>query len=154
MRDRTKIAAFTLNEMLVVIILSGIVVGMAFSVLNLVQRHMYAIQDNFNQQTEVAKLKQSLWIDFNNNNKIRYYKKSSEIVLSSELDSVTYTISNTKVIKEQDTFKVDIKNWEFFFDGQLTEKSQIDAVKITLSKAFQEQQLFIYTHNDAIQYVK
>ena len=154
MKSRTKIAAFTLNEMLVVIILSGIVVSMAFSVLRLVQGHMFAIQDNFKQQTEIAKLRQSLWVDFNRSNKIHYYKKEHAIVFASELDSVTYSIADNKIVKAQDTFMVDVKDWAFFFDGAPTNKSQIDAVKITLSKAFQEQQLFIYTYNDAFQYIK
>ena len=64
MKNNFKIKAFTLSEMVVVTILTSIIVGIAFSVLSLVQRHMYSIKQNFNNNTELSKLEQALWIDF------------------------------------------------------------------------------------------
>tara|TARA_R110002094_G_scaffold202065_1_gene173391 strand:+ start:295 stop:504 length:210 start_codon:yes stop_codon:yes gene_type:complete len=64
LKNNFKIKAFTLSEMVVVTILTSIIVGIAFSVLSLVQRHMYSIKQNFNNNTELSKLEQALWIDF------------------------------------------------------------------------------------------
>ena len=44
MKLTSKIQAYTLSEMIVVLILTSIVVGMAFSVLTLVQKHMSGIR--------------------------------------------------------------------------------------------------------------
>ena len=45
--EKHKIKAFTLSELIVVMVLTLVVAGMAFSVLQLVQKHMYAIKGNF-----------------------------------------------------------------------------------------------------------
>ena len=56
MQTNSKVQAFTLSEMIVVLIITSIVIGMAFSVLRLVQKHMGGIQDNFNRSTELNRL--------------------------------------------------------------------------------------------------
>ncbi|MEM9650388.1 MAG: prepilin-type N-terminal cleavage/methylation domain-containing protein, partial [Bacteroidota bacterium] len=64
MKGVKKLRAFTLSEMLVVLLLTVIVVGLAFSVLNLVQRQMSGIESNYARNTAFDQLKQSLWVDF------------------------------------------------------------------------------------------
>jgi len=65
LKSTNKIQAFTLSEIIVVLILTTIIVGLAFSVLTLVQKHMRSIQSNFYNTTELKKLETSLWLDFN-----------------------------------------------------------------------------------------
>jgi len=59
----SKIKAFTLNEMLVVLLITAIVVGMSFAVLSLVQQQMHGIDGNYKKNTAFNLLKQSLWFD-------------------------------------------------------------------------------------------
>ena len=48
-----KISAFTLNEMLVVLLVTTIVVSMGFAVLQLVQQQMGGIDRNYERNTEL-----------------------------------------------------------------------------------------------------
>ncbi|EGV42228.2 type II secretion system protein [Bizionia argentinensis JUB59] len=149
----SKIKAFTLSEMIVVLILSSIVIGLAFSVLNLVQKHMISIQQNYTNTTKFKKLETSLWLDFNRYSKIEYSSLENELKFSTAIDSVMYQFSDNYIIKGIDTFPVPIQQKQFYFDGEFMEHGQIDAIKLETEKTFQNQQLFIFKNNDANAYM-
>lgn len=149
MKLTTKIQAYTLSEMIVVLILTSIVVGMAFSVLNLVQKHMRGIHNNFNANTKFHLLEQSLTLDFNRFSDIRYDSVDDELIFSSELDTKTYTFTQDYILKGRDTFPVPLASKMFYFDGLNVEKGKVDAIKLEASKTFQNKRLFIYKHNAA-----
>lgn len=139
--------------MVVVIILTSIVVGIAFSVLSLVQKHMYSIKQNYNNNTELNKLEQALWIDFNKYSKIEYNTIEDELIFISELDSTVYKFNDDCIIKASDTLNIQLTDKSFFLNGSKVENNEIDAIKLITSKAFQEQQVFVFKHNDAILYM-
>ena len=149
MKLTSKIQAYTLSEMIVVLILTSIVVGMAFSVLTLVQKHMSGIQNNFNAITKFHLLEQSLTLDFNRFSDIRYDSVEDVLMFSSELDTKTYRFSQDYIIKERDTFMVPLTTKAFYFDGLSVGKGTVDAIKLEASKTFQNKRLFIYKHNAA-----
>ncbi|WP_290698296.1 prepilin-type N-terminal cleavage/methylation domain-containing protein [Lacinutrix sp.] len=149
MQTNKKVQAFTLSEMIVVLILTSIVVGLAFSVLGLVQKQMLAIQDNYNKSLELNKLETVLWLDFNRYSKIEYNNLEKELKFSTELDSMTYRFLESKVIKEQDTFAIQLQQKKYYFEGDIISNGQIDALKLETTKDFQNQQLFIFKQNDA-----
>lgn len=135
--------------MIVVIIITSIVVGMAFSVLSLVQKHMYNIQDNFNKNAELNKLEQSLWMDFNRYSKIEYNTIDNKLIFTTEIDSISYRFTTDYIIKGVDTFSIQLQNKLFFFDGNQVETEQIDAIKLKTSKTFLNQHLFVFKENGA-----
>lgn len=147
--DNSKIAAFTISEMVVVLILTSIVVGLAFSVLSLVQKHMLGIQNNFSNSTELNTLEQSLWLDFHRRANIKYDDLGDKLIFLNEKDSITYQFFEGYIIREQDTFRVPIQNKIFFFDGNHIESGQIDALKLETTKTMQNQHLFVFKDNDA-----
>lgn len=153
MKIHKKIQGFTLSEIVVVLILTSVVVGLGFSVLTLVQRHMASIQNNFTNNAELNKLEQSLWLDFNSYSKIEYAPIVDELKFSNSLDSLSYQFQESYIIKENDTFQVQIQNKQFFFDGYENGSENIDAIKIETSKDFQNQKLFIFKENDATLYL-
>jgi len=155
MKQKTnKIKAFTLSEMIVVLILTSIVVGLAFSVLTLVQSHMRSINKNYHNTSTLNKLEASLWLDFNKYSQIHFNDLENELKFSSEIDSVTYQFLDSTIIKNIDTFQITLKQKQFFFDGDKKKNGQIDALKLETKKEFQNQQLFIFKHNDANTYMK
>ena len=79
MRTNKKIQAFTLTEVIIVLILTSIVVGLAFSVLGLVQKQMLAVQENYNKNLDISKLETSLWLDFNRYSEISYDAIENEL---------------------------------------------------------------------------
>jgi hypothetical protein len=139
--------------MIVVLILTSIVVGLAFSVLGLVQKQMLAIQVNYNKSLELQKLETALWLDFNRYSEIHIDTNENKLVLKNELDSVSYYFHKEFVMKERDTFKIPLKSKEFYFDGVLSLNNQVDAIKLRTSKAFQNQEIFIFKKNDAVSYM-
>lgn len=149
MKQIDKIKGFTLSELIVVLILTSIVVGLAFSVLKLVQKHMYGIQHNLNQSTTLNRLETALWVDFNRYPNIDYNLNDSILEFSSELETTTYKLSKTYIVKNMDTFNITLQNKSLFYKGKLIEKGKMDAIKLETSKAFQNQTLFIYKRNDA-----
>ncbi|MCD2260791.1 hypothetical protein KWG70_16355 [Psychroserpens sp. XSD401] len=138
--------------MIVVLIITSIVVGLAFSVLSLVQKQMLAIQKNYSNSLEINKLETSLWLDFNRYSKITYDSVESELKFSSELDSVVYQFREDNIITEKDTFLIQVQNRYMYFDGELS-NGQIDAIKLETTKEFLNQKLFVYKSNDATFYM-
>lgn len=149
LKTNKKIQAFTLSEMIVVLILTSIVIGLAFSVLTLVQKHMRNIQNNLSQSTELNKLEQSLWLDFNRFAKITFDDRTDKLVFSTAIASTSYTFNAKYIVKGRDTFNIQFSSKTLFFDGNTTTKGQIDAMRLESSKAFQNQRLFVFKQNDA-----
>ena len=152
MRIKSKIKAFTLSEMLVVIIITSIVVGLAFSVLTLVQKQMRAIEDNFENTTELNKLEQSLWIGFDMYSKIEYNKEKDLLLFTNALDTLQYTFTKESIIKEKDTFSVQINHKTLFFDGDSIQQGYVDAIKLETTNPFLNKHIFVYKQNDAALY--
>jgi type II secretory pathway component PulJ len=152
-QTKSKIEAFTLSEMVVVLILTSIVVGLAFSVLSLVQRHMAGVQANFIKNTELNKLEQSLWLGFNRYSNIEYNDIEDELIFINEMDTIKYQFQQGVIVKELDTFHVQLQNKTFFFDGQQVIIGTVDAIKLETSKATQSQHLFIFKDNDATTFI-
>lgn len=153
LRAITKIKAFTLSEMIVVMIITSIVVAMAFSVLHLVQKHMSVIQNNFANNSEIDKLDQLLWLDFNRYSTI--YKNTSEdiVVFKNEIDSVVYQFNEKFIVKNTDTIRVSLKTKSFFLNGNKATNSIIDAIKLETDSISQNQVLFVFKENDATHYM-
>lgn len=149
MKTTTKIQAFTLGEIIIVLILTSIVVGMAFSVLFLVQKQMSGIQTNYKHQMEIRKLETILNLDFNRYNKITIDEVQGQILFKSEKDSVKYQMSSSLVIKELDTFKIQIENANYFLKGEKIANGEIDAIKLEFGKEFLNQKIFVFKYNDA-----
>lgn len=149
LNDKHKTPAFTLSEIIVVIILTSIVVGLSFSVLTLVQKHMYGIQNNFNRNTALSKLEQSLWLDFNTYSRVTYNVSNNKLVFNTEIDAVTYDFTNTNIVKGKDTFDIVCEKKTFFLNGSQVKHGYIDALKLEMSKTFQNKRIFIFRQNDA-----
>ena len=138
--------------MMVAIVITILVVGMAFSILGLVQKQMTGIAFNLNKATQIDLLEQSLWLDFNRYEFARI--ANDELVFKNEVDSVKYEIQKDIMIKGVDTFSIKIDEFEKFLDGKKINSGAIDAMKITASKESQSKTLFIYKNNDATLYMK
>lgn len=148
MNNKNKISAFTLTEILVVLVISAIVVGLAFSVLDLVQNNLRAIKNNYAAATEVQHLKQQLKIDFNRYHDIEYNERLQELSLKNAIDSVHYSFLDRIVIRNEDTIPVSISGVEFFFFGNTISEGKADAVKIILGKP-SDDFLFVSKINDS-----
>ena len=68
LNSKRKIQAFTLGELLVVLVISSIVVTLAFLMLSNVRRQVKSINNTFDTQQKVIKLERLLMLDLNTRN--------------------------------------------------------------------------------------
>ena len=153
MKFNKKIDAFTLSEMIVVMILTSIVVGLAFAILTIVQNHMKAIQKNLEFTTELNKLEQSLNLDFNRYSKIEFDETNQELSFSTEINKISYQFQENYIVKGADTLYIILSRKTFYFDGEQTSKGYIDAIKLETDKKTQNQHMFVFKQNDATLYM-
>ncbi|WP_298900960.1 hypothetical protein [uncultured Psychroserpens sp.] len=150
---KSKVPAYTINEMLIVIIVSTIIIGIAFSVLTLVQRHIWAIQEHLKLNTELNRLEQSLWIDTAKYGTISFSEQDNTLVFSSPIDSAVYHFNEKVVTKSTDTFHVAFERKQFYFNGNITNTKKVDAFRLELPKVYGKQRLFIFKQTDATQFM-
>ena len=149
MKFNKKIEAFTLSEMIVVLLLTSVVVGLAFTILNLVQQHMYSIQKNYSVSNELNTLETALWLDFNRFQKMTFNKHENALKFYSEIDSTSYFFYEHSIVKEQDTFELKFEIKQFYFSSKPVWEGSVDAIKLETTKDFQNRQLFVFKTNDA-----
>ena len=139
--------------MLVVLLITSIVIGMGFAVLQLVQQQMHGISGIYGKNTEINLLRQSLWIDFNQHDGILYDSRNDELVFSSELDKVTYQWHGNFVVKEKDTFFFETTYRRHFFNGEPKDSGEIDALDFSTSQKEGGHRIMVYKKNAATSYL-
>lgn len=143
-----KVRSFTLAELLIVMIITAIVVGMAFSVLRLVQKQIHTIQSNFDKSSNLALFEQKLWQDFNELNTIQYNEKENILFMKSEIDSVSYSFHDNYSLRNNDTIKLKLVLTKVFLNGKETKNGAIDAIKIQANNELVNYEIFVSKKND------
>ncbi|SHK12556.1 hypothetical protein SAMN04488007_2090 [Maribacter aquivivus] len=139
--------------MMVVLVITTVVVGMAFAVLNLVQRQMGSIETIYAIKTDINRLRQSLWIDFNRYDYIAVDQKSNQILFSNELEGRQYEIINGNSIRTEN-LEMEFESIEYYFDNQKVVQGEIDAISIITSKDTGHQEVFVFKQNTPVTYIK
>ena len=147
-----KIKAFTIAELIVVLVLTSIVISIALVVLNLIQKQVSGIQYNLKKQNRIQILDKLLWHDFNKY-KLHFNHKENILLCSNPLDTVTYQFNKDFVLRDRDTLKVDIVQTVFYLDAEKVTKNTMDAIEIHFSEKFQNKILFIYKTKDSTYYM-
>jgi prepilin-type N-terminal cleavage/methylation domain-containing protein len=142
----TKIKSFTLPELLIVMIITAIVIGMAFSVLRLVQKQIHTIERNFDKTSTLALFEQRLWQDFNELNTIQVHKET--LLLTSEMDTVMYSFQDAYILRNTDTIKLKLVVNDFLFLGKKTKEGTIDAISISGALELPDYEIFVQKKND------
>jgi prepilin-type N-terminal cleavage/methylation domain-containing protein len=146
--SKNKIKSFTLPELLVVMIITAIIVGLAFSVLRLVQKQIYTIQTNFEKTNNLILFEQRLWQDFNELNTIQCNREERSLLMESEIDTVRYAFNENYILRNKDTIKLKIILNKFLFEGKEVQKGNIDALLISGKLELPNYQIFISKKND------
>ena len=133
-RAGSKIKAFTLSEMLVVLLITIVVVGLAFSILQLVQRQMGNVRENLAAKSSTNGLRQALWRDFSTFPNLYYNQNTQQLVCESPVAQVQYQFQEGLVVRNKDTFAIAIKEKRFYFSGQQVVSGKLDAVQLELDK--------------------
>ena len=147
MNNKTK--SFTLSEMLVVLIITAIVVGLAFSILTLVRKQIKMLQTSAEETTVNELLESKLLIDFNKYSEISI-NDDNLIRFKNELDSTFYSIKDNYIISNKDTLANKLNQIDFYYKNRVVNFGKIDALKIILEpKKGILKPIFVYKNNDA-----
>lgn len=147
-----KLKAFTLAEMLVVLVVSSLVVSMAFLVLNMVRKQVISIQKNNHKKQEVQSFDARFYSDFNTHSV--FYDESSDVFrLKNTKEMITYTFLDKFIVRETDTFFIEVVDKKLFLEGTEVKQQTIDAIEIHLSPQFANKQLFVQKTKDASYYM-
>lgn len=146
-----KINAFTLSELIVVMIISTIVVSMAFIALSMVKRQVFSIQNKFSIKKELVRLEKVLNKDFNTY-AIAELNSNKSLKFKNTLDSVNYKIADSYILRNQDTLRVAMSNTAYFLDGKEVKKGYVDAFYFEI-EAFNNRRTFVYSEKDAAFYL-
>lgn len=138
--------------MMVVLIITTVVVGMAFAVLNLVQRQMGSIETIYAIKTDVNQLRQSLWIDFSRYSYVYFDRKNNALRFSNEMGERTYEVLNESSISNEN-LEIEIESIAFYFDNHQVLYGEIDAISITTSKDTGHQEIFAFKENTPATYI-
>ncbi len=147
-----KTPAFTLTEMLIVLAISAIVAGLAFTIISLFTRNVHHIQQNYSVSTKVRLFQEQLSLDFNRFHSITYRNGLSQLELKTPLDSITYYFTENAIIRNTDTILKSNYKKEFFSFGIATKQGNVDAIKLTLEAT--NVPVFIFKQNDATSYLE
>ncbi len=148
-----KISAFTLAELMVVLLLTIVVVGLAFSILGLVQRQMAGIQANYEDKTEGNLLQHALWVDFNSYNHVEYDPVAQTVFFGNHTKDLTYYFQEGLIIRARDTFYTSFRMDGLFFNGQTVSGGKIDAIELVDKQENIEKRIFVYKKNTATDFM-
>ncbi len=148
-----KIPAFALQEMMVVLAITSIVVGMVFSVLRLVQNQMGDIKEVYQIKLEANKLRQSLWVDFNRYSHAHYNATKGELYLSNEMNEKMYYFQKNQIVTQGDTLMLPLDLKLFYFDNKEVFNGEVDAIQLKTNKASGNQQIFVFKNNSPVTYI-
>ncbi|WP_163408503.1 PulJ/GspJ family protein [Flavobacterium ajazii] len=143
-----KLKSFTLAELIVVMIITAIVVGMAFSVLRIVQKQIHTIQNNFEKTSTLVLFEQKLWQDFNEPHTISYDKDRQVLTMMSEIDTITYSFQEKFSLRNRDTIKLKITPDKAFFRGKEIKSGPIDALSVVAETELPDYRIFVSKKND------
>ncbi len=143
-----KIKAFTLTEVIVVLAISTIVAGLAFTVLGIVQRNMRSIGDNYEYKTQMQSLETALSIDFNTFPTAIWHPKDDIVKVSSPIDERIYQFYTDSIVTDIETYPLKIREKTFYLEGKLVNSGKIDAIKITFYNTRALHRLFVFKYND------
>jgi prepilin-type N-terminal cleavage/methylation domain-containing protein len=147
-----KINAFTLSEMLVVLVVSSILISMAFVVVSMVQKQVYLIQKNLSKKQQLHFFEATLLRDFNTHS-VFFQKEENCLLLKNTKDSVRYTFFDDFVIRKTDTIKISFENKKLILDGVIVSEGTIDAIELHLLSSYADAQLFLQKTKDATFYL-
>ncbi len=143
MKHPKKIQAFTLSEVLVVLVITTIVIALAFSVLSLVSKQLGTIRTNYETRTTIAKFKQRLLLDFDRSDHISWDGNTGLLEIQYDDDVITYEFVEKNILRSGDTIALEIKNTNLYRKGFLVEEGMIDAMQLGIAQPGNIVELFV-----------
>lgn len=140
---------FTLIEITIVLVLSGIIAGIGYFALEVVNHRMHALKDKFNMVSAYTAFNSVLTRDFNRSLSVKKIKGKS-IVCTFEGQAIQYTFDNEQVLRKvnnkTDTFHIAPKNVKYYFNGTTIFETKHIIDKLTFQSTLDDKEIpFVFT---------
>ncbi len=132
MRQKHKIPAFTLSEILVVLAITSIVIALAFTVLNLITKQFTVMRTRYEERTEVTKFKQRLLFDFEKGSDVSWNERQQELAITIKEKIVSYEFASDYVLRDRDTIPFAVQNTQFYYKGEEIKEGVTDGMEVTM----------------------
>lgn len=151
--NKYKIAAFTLKEMLVVLVVTSIVISMGFTVLRLVQGQMGSISGSYQKKTDFNLAQRRLQMAFHQADGIWYAEGEKQLFFQNELKETTLILEANRMIYGKDTFQVAVGEIQCFYLGKPVVDGEIDALSLQTVKQQGARRVFVSKTNAATSFI-
>ena len=151
MKSKIKIQAFTLGELLVVMVISSIVVTLSFLALSTIQRQLRAIHATFEGQHTITQLERRLVMDLQESR--QSFKRGEVLVFQGVEDTVKYKLIEKRLVRQSDTLDISLEDIKLFYRGDSIATGTFDALEISFGNTYGERGFFIYKNNDASHFI-
>ncbi|MGY4538162.1 type II secretory pathway component PulJ [Mucilaginibacter sp. UYNi724] len=128
MRSNVKLAAFTILEMVITMMVSALLIGLAFTAYVIVYRSYLAFEKKNGETSIIIQLSKTLQRDFARSRRV--CTRPDGLVIYGQ-DSIFYEFRNDYMLRRSarsDTFHVEIQNLEMTFENKLLTTSSADSL--------------------------
>lgn len=150
---RKKVQAFTLSELMVVLVVSSIVVTIAFLALSSIKKQIRSIQNTYETQQEILYLERALLGDLNTFEGT-FNAKKNQLQLTNFRDSLDYVFLDDTIVRDGDTIPLKMVDKKLYLHGEEVSSGAVDAIELTFSNTFSTNSVFVYKKNDASHYIE
>jgi hypothetical protein len=151
---RTKIKAFTLGELLIVLILTVIAVGIAFSVLRLITYQLGTVKSIYKEQNMIYHFKQQLRYDFDRAIGLYHDVEDEKIYVYTANDTIGYEFSEKQIFRKNVKTSFESVSFMGYSFGNEKEGGQLDAVQFRISINKREISVFARINSSATMYLE
>lgn len=139
-----KVKAYSLTELMVVMIISTIVVAMAFTTIRMLKSQMKSIQSHYELRKNIDYLDGLLWMDYAKKGWATYDKSNNKLTVLGEQDTVVYVFNASLVLRNNDSIPLPKYDLGFKLDGKEVTAKATDAIEIVFETPFERKSLFVY----------
>lgn len=141
---KSKLASFTISEMLVVFVITAIIISISLTILNLVQSNFSRLQSKTDKSNETSIIVSRIERDLHYFNEITI-NEDKNLKFRNPLDSVQYELVEPFIIFQEDTIGKDILDVILFYKGEPVRIGLVDAIK--LKTADKKKLFFLFKSN-------
>ncbi len=144
-----KIKAFTLSEMLIVLVITTIVVGLAFGVLRLISQQYTQVKLVYERENEIALLRQMLTQDFKGTISLETSPGDLQLKIEKAQDTVVYVLEEHVLERNNEKVMIGVDRLQAYRDGIIVRRGQIDGLLLKIGEAGRVKTIFVSKMNSA-----
>ncbi len=134
---------------MVVLVITSIVVGLAFAVLTLVSKQFYTIRDGYTDRQALLMFRERLSLDFDQCLSAKWNQVEEELTIQMHKTSFIYHLSDHTIIRGQDSLLLKYDYVQFYQSAIPVENGLVDAMEIGIKMPGRIEDLFIHRRSVA-----